>query len=333
MTNKFSQQVSKGKGGQKPKVDITDLLADSGTDELVSRAKSEGRYLSLPAEAFVPDPNQPRKTFDQERIDELRVSIESNGQLQPILVGDRLPDGTYPIIAGERRWRAIRDSEKVSVVDAIIRSGDVDELHLLLMQIDENNQREQIPAIENAMAMKRVADICRAEGKDQAYAAKLLNVSPGRLSKHLALLDAPSVVTGLSTHGETQDVDVLYNLAKAAESKPEEVAELIDQWRSGELETNLRKASTELAGEAKQAKKEAKENQDSGARAEGKKGDKPPKGDDVPPKPKKASAVRLELDKDEFMLTVELGNKKLSFRVEADTVVSLKDDIAKNWSK
>lgn len=331
MSNKFSQQVNKAKS-QKPKVDITDLLADSGSDELIGRAKADGRYLSLPADAFVPDPNQPRKTFDQERIDELRVSIESNGQLQPILVGDRLPDGKYPIIAGERRWRAIGESETVTEVQAIIRSGDVDELHLLLMQIDENNQREQIPAVENAMAMKRVVDICKAEGNDQAYAAKLLNVSAGQLSKHLALLEAPTVVTGLSVHGETQDVEVLYNLAKAAESKPEEVAELIDQWRSGELDTNLRKASKELAGEAKQAKKEGKAQAGKGTDS-GEKGGKGAKAEDVPPKPKKASAVRLGLDNDEFMLTVEIGNKKLSFRVEADAVVSLKGDIDKNWSE
>ena len=53
----------------------------------------------------------------------------------------------------------------------------------------------------------------------------------------------------------------------------------------------------------------------------------------VKAKPKKASAVRLGLDNGEFMLTVELGNKKLIFRVEADAVVSLKGDIDKNWSE
>ncbi|MDZ7923708.1 MAG: hypothetical protein U5M23_06535 [Marinagarivorans sp.] len=126
--------------------------------------------------------------------------------------------------------------------------------------------------------------------------------------------------------------EVLYNLAKAAQSKPEEVAELIDQWRSGELDTNLRKASKELAGEAKQAKKEGKAQAGKGTDS-GEKGGKGAKAEDVPPKPKKASAVRLGLDNDEFMLTVEIGNKKLSFRVEADAVVSLKGDIDKNWSE
>lgn len=307
---------------------VSELLGAGGdvdVAELVEKAKDEGRLLSLPAGEFIPDPNQPRKTFDQERIDELRISIEANGQLQPILVGSQLSDGKYPIIAGERRWRAISESSAVGEVVAIVRSGDVDELHLLLMQIDENNQREQIPAIENAMAMKRVVDICKSEGKDQAYAAKLLNVSPAQVSKHIALLGAPSVVTELSVHGETQDVEVLYRLSKASENKPEEVAELIDQWRSGELETNLRKASKDLADEARQEKKNSKD-KGTGAKAQ-----KPSKPESTEPKLKKASGVRLGLDKDEFTLTVEVGNKKLSFRVDADAVVSLKGDIDKNW--
>lgn len=327
-SNKFSEQVKKGKGGQKKGVKLTDLLADSGADELVSRAKADGRFISLAADSFVPDPNQPRKTFEQERIDELRMSIEGRGQLQPILVGEKLPDGTYPIIAGERRWRAIRESKSVLMVDAVVRSNDSDELALLLMQIDENNQREQIPAVENAMAMKRVVDLCKAAGKGQADAAELMGVSPGQISKHLALLGAPSVVTGLSVHGETQDVEVLYSLAKAAESKPEEVAELIDQWRSGELDQNLRKASQDLATEAKQEKKEAK-SKGQGSLKTDEKEEKPGGG---AAKPKKASAVRLDQNDGEFVITVEFGNKTLSFKVDAETVVSLKSDIAKNWN-
>ncbi|MBO1367269.1 ParB/RepB/Spo0J family partition protein [Vibrio cholerae] len=336
LKDKLAQHKAKKTSGDAERVSsVSELLgADGDADilEMVEKAKTDGRYLSLPVDSFLPDPNQPRKTFDPERIDELRSSIESKGQLQPILVGDRLPNGKYPIIAGERRWRAISESSLVSEVQAIIRAGDVDELYLLLMQIDENNQREQIPAVENAMAMKRVVDICKAEGHDQAYAAKMLNVSPGQLSKHLALIDAPMIVTSLSLYGETQDVEVLYNLAKASEVKPKEVAELIDQWRSGELDTNFRKASKEIAGEAKQVKKESKAQVDKDAES-GSKGPKEPRDNNVPPKPKKASAVRLGLDNDVFMLTVEVGNKKLSFRVEAEAVVSLKGDIDKNWSE
>jgi ParB/RepB/Spo0J family partition protein len=320
MGNKFSQQVSKAKGN-KANVELTDLLVDSGSDDLIGRAKADGRFLSLSVDNFIPDPNQPRKTFDQERIDELRVSIESNGQLQPILVGERLPNGKYPIIAGERRWRAIGESKTIENVQAIIRSGDVDELHLLLMQIDENNKREQIPAVENAMGMKRVVDICKSEGKDQAYAASILNISTAQLSKHMALMSAPKMVTELSVQGETQDVEVLYNLAKASEIQPHAVAELINQWRTGELDSNLRKASKDLASETKQHKKESRKTSSK------------EKNDHAKEVAKTASSVRLDLDNDEFMLKVKIGNKLLSFRMEADAVISLKSDIEKNWSK
>lgn len=330
MSNKFSQQINKSKG-HKSRIDITDLLDDSCTESLISRAKESGRYLCLPVNCFVPDPNQPRKTFDKEALDELLVSIENNGQLQPILVGDCLPNGKYPIITGERRWRAIAESEKVSEVQAIIRSGDVDELHLLLMQIDENNKREQIPAIENAMAMRRVINICKAEGNGQAYAAKLLGISPAQLSKHLVLLGAPESVAGLSLHGETQDVEVLYNLAKASESKPEEVEELIDLWRSGELNSNLRKASKELSSEAKKARNDKKSQEVKGTEF-GEKCDDGSNPDEVPVRLKKASAVHLSLDDNEFILKIEIGNKRLSYRVEADVVISLKGEIDKNWS-
>lgn len=323
MPNNFSKKLVKSKP-QKPKnIEITDLLVDSGTDDIVTRAKVDGRYLSLPATSFVPDPKQPRKTFDQQSIDALRESIEKNGQLQPILVGNRLADGTYPIIAGERRWRAIRDSLSIQEVVAIIRGGNFDELSLLLMQIDENNQREQIPAMENAMAMKRIFDLCKEENKDQIYVAKLLSISPSQLSKHLALLEASSVVSSLSTDGETQDVEALYSLSKAAESKPEEVAELINQWRSGELETSLRKASQELASEAKLDKKKDK-------KSSTKRGDN---SKEKLTKLKKASSVRLALDNDKFILVVKVGDKKLSYRVDTQTVVALKGDIAKNWRR
>ena len=318
MSNNFSKNLVKNKTQTPKNIGITDLLVDSGTDEIVTRAKSDGRYLSLPVTSFVPDPNQPRKTFDQQTLDALRESIEQNGQLQPILVGNRLPDGTYPIIAGERRWRAIRDSVSVKEVSAIIRGSNIDELSLIIMQIDENNQREQIPAVENAMAIKRVIDLCKQEGNDKIYAAKFLNISPSQLSKHLALLDASDMVSGLSIDGETQDVEALYSLSKAAESKPKEVAQLINQWRSGKLDTSLRKASQELASDAKLDKKKEKVNKKTGNL-----------GKEKLINLKKASSVRLELKNDKLVLMIKVADKRLSYRLDAKTVVALKDDLTK----
>lgn len=103
------------------------------------------------------------------------------------------------------------------------------------------------------------------------------------------------------------------------------------EWNFNWIGKSLRD-SKEIAGEAKQAKKESKAQVDKDTES-GSKGPKDPRDNNAPPKPKKASAVRLGLDNDVFMLTVEVGNKKLSFRVEAEAVVSLKGDIDKNWSE
>ncbi|WP_163836885.1 ParB/RepB/Spo0J family partition protein [Spartinivicinus ruber] len=225
----------------------TQAQIDAVKDEVVSTAKSEGRYLTLPANQFEPDLNQPRKTFDKQALKELQQSIESKGQLQPILVKEKGDSGKYQIIAGERRWRAISDSQVIKNITAIVRAGSADDLLVLLMQLDENNKREQVPALENAEAIKRVVDICKADGYDQAHAASMIGISKGHLSKYLSLLNAPDHIKQLSLNGDTQDVVALYDLARAAKKNEKAVNVLVDQWKSGELEGSLRKASRELA--------------------------------------------------------------------------------------
>lgn len=256
MPNKFAQKVAASKAAKaassgkspRPKVDISDFL-DGGN--IVESAKADGRLLVLPGDSFIPDPSQPRKTFDDARLQELRLSIETNGQLQPILVGEKLDNGKYPIIAGERRWRAISNSNVVTDVVAIIRGGSVDELNMLLMQIDENERREQVSAIENALAIRRIVDLCVADGKGQVYASELLNISKGQLSKILALVNAPSIVVNLSNDLGVQDVEVLYGLSKAFDKNPDAVTELVEKWESGSLDGNLRQAVKSLSESVK----------------------------------------------------------------------------------
>ena len=248
MTNKFTESLKKEGKARRPKVDINDFL---GGDGVIESAKADGRLLVLPGDSFIPDPSQPRKTFDDARLQELRLSIETNGQLQPILVGEKLDNGKYPIIAGERRWRAISNSNVVTDVVAIIRGGSVDELNMLLMQIDENERREQVSAIENALAIRRIVDLCVADGKGQVYASELLNISKGQLSKILALVNAPSIVVSLSNDLGVQDVEVLYGLSKAFDKNPDAVTELVEKWESGSLDGNLRQAVKSLSESVK----------------------------------------------------------------------------------
>lgn len=321
MGNKFSQQLKKAdEGGNN--LGIGALLEDNGTEDIL-KAKEEGRFLSLSPDCFIPDPNQPRKTFDEVSLEELRKSIESRGQLQPILVGKCNGRNKYPIIAGERRWRAISESELVSEVIAVIKEDPVDEIEQLLIQIDENNKREEVPAIENAQAMQRMVDICKAQGQSRDHAAKLLGISKGRLSQALSLLKAPQLIQGLSLHGETQDVDVLYHLAKASEEKTEEVSGLIEDWRSGQV-VNMRKATRDLAASSRESK-QAKKGQADKSKPEEKKDSSGKTG-------KIVSSVQVERDGEVYKLTVDQGKNKSVFTFDGDSLSLLKAEIEKNWS-
>ena len=306
MGNMFSEKLKRSKPKKKDAdIDISSLLEDTGTDSIIGKAKEEGRYLELLPNQLEPDPNQPRKTFDTQALSELQKSIEARGQLQPILIGEKGESGKYPIISGERRWRAISNSSEINSIAAIIRSGASDELLLLLMQIDENNQREQVPAIENALAMQRVVDICKTGGNDQAYAASVLGLSKASLSKHLSLLKAPDNIKQLSLNNETQDVETLYNLSRVAKKNEKAVNKLVDKWKEGELDTTLRAASKGLVED--QGKKKTKSK--------------------VGPE---AKEVLIEEREGQQVLVVKLDNKSVSYELSQDVLEAFKSHLAKS---
>lgn len=267
MTNKFTKKIAVQK--KVKDVDLKDLL--NGADQIDSHEMCGQnhvhlRYDSVPVVDILPDPSQPRKSFDQSSLDELRVSIETKGQLQPILVRESSTNGKYVIISGERRWRAIFESEILDEALIYIKKGSNSDLDLLLMQIDENEKREDVAVIEQVQAIKRVVELCKEEGLTRLDAANRLGISKSKLSKYLTISEAPGIVTKLSAHDEIQDVEVLYNLSKAAKTNESEVAEFINRWREGGVDVNLRKASKdiitekELASEIKPRARAKKEN-------------------------------------------------------------------------
>ena len=105
-------------------------------------------------EKIKPNPNQPRKNFDIDALNELASSIKMHGIVQPIVVND-LGDGTYMIIAGERRWRAanICGLKKVPAVIRNYTDKQVKEISII-----ENLQREDLNPIEAAKAIKELMD-------------------------------------------------------------------------------------------------------------------------------------------------------------------------------
>ena len=110
----------------------------------------------IPIDRIVPNPYQPRATFDPEALEELASSIRSLGIIQPLTLRQIEPD-KYQIISGERRYRAAL-AAGLNSVPAYIRQAD--DAAMLEMAIVENIQREDLDAIETALSFQRLIDEC-----------------------------------------------------------------------------------------------------------------------------------------------------------------------------
>jgi ParB family chromosome partitioning protein len=114
---------------------------------------AEGDVQRLPIEQVTPNPNQPRRDFDESALLELAQSIEREGIIQPIIVRKTAPN-QYQIIAGERRWRAAKLGG-LQQIPVIVRTAD--DQQVLELAIIENIQREDLNPIELATAFQRMA--------------------------------------------------------------------------------------------------------------------------------------------------------------------------------
>ncbi len=114
---------------------------------------AEGDVQRLPIEQVTPNPNQPRRDFDESALLELAQSIEREGIIQPIIVRKTAPN-QYQIIAGERRWRAAKLGG-LQQIPVIVRTAD--DQQVLELAIVENIQREDLNPIELATAFQRMA--------------------------------------------------------------------------------------------------------------------------------------------------------------------------------
>lgn len=134
-----------------------------------------------------PNPGQPRRTFDEETLEELATSIRELGIVQPLSLRDS-GDGTYQIIAGERRWRAARIAGLRSV-PAYVRS--VSDSEVTEMALIENIQREDLNAIEVALAFKKLID---SYNLTQERLSERLGKKRSTIANHLRLLKLPAEI-------------------------------------------------------------------------------------------------------------------------------------------
>ena len=141
----------------------------------------------IPIEFLFPNKNQPRKIFDQEKIDELSQSIKQKGLILPILV-KKIDEKNYQIIAGERRWRA---SQKAGLHNVPVIIKNLDDKEILEIALIENMQREDLNPIEEAEGITRLQEEYQYT---QEELAKILGKSRPQISNTIRLLKLPHKV-------------------------------------------------------------------------------------------------------------------------------------------
>ena len=153
-----------------------ELIQTSPVDEIVN----------LKLASIIPNRQQPRTIFDDERISELAESIKEHGIIQPVIV--RKIDNGYELIAGERRFRATK-SLALDTIPAIIK--DYDDLTTASIAIIENIQREDLTSIEEALAYKQ---LMKLHGTTQAEIASQVGKSQSTIANKVRLLNLSSEV-------------------------------------------------------------------------------------------------------------------------------------------
>ena len=162
------------------------LNFDSFEENIVEEAKSNNEVVELPLSELRPNPYQPRKIFDEEKLKELAQSISLYGVIQPIIVKKSIKG--YEIIAGERRYRASVMAGKTTI-PAIIR--DFSDEEMMEIAILENLQRENLNVLEEAMAYD---SLMRRLKLTQEEVAKRVNKSRSHITNILGILTLPEDV-------------------------------------------------------------------------------------------------------------------------------------------
>lgn len=217
------------------------------------------------------NPNQPRREFDDVALGELAESIKQIGIIQPITLRE-MPGGRYQIIAGERRWRAGQRAG-LKTIPAYIRSAD-DE-NMMQMALVENIQREDLNAIEIALAYKNLIDVCHLT---QEQLAERVGKKRATIANFLRLLKLPAQV---QVALKNREVDNGHARALLSLDKPSEQVKLF-------REIKAKGYSVRQVEELVSAMKQAAADED-------------PSGKD------KAAAGRVKLPEEYKMLTSKLS--------------------------
>ncbi|HSH21383.1 MAG TPA: ParB/RepB/Spo0J family partition protein [Candidatus Caenarcaniphilales bacterium] len=181
---------------------------------------------TIALDRIVPNPNQPRMTFDEDALAELAASIREHGVLQPVLVRPTAEQQRYELVAGERRWRAARLAGLREIPALIEQIDDDTALEIALI---ENLQREDMSPLEEALMYERMTT---EHGYSVRRLAQKIGKDKGYVENRLRLADAPTEIKQLVSLRK-DSVSHAYELLKIED--PRRRRRLAEQVARGEL--------------------------------------------------------------------------------------------------
>ena len=163
-------------------------------DKKTDKREAESGVLYVDINDIKPNIYQPRKTFDEDKLEELASSIREHGIIQPVVL--RSTDGGYEIVAGERRWRAARKAG-IKKIPCVIR--ELTDEQNMLVAIIENMQREDLNPIEEAEGLSRMIEVY---GLTQEQVSKGVGKSRPYITNSLRLLKLSDDVREMTREGK-----------------------------------------------------------------------------------------------------------------------------------
>ena len=168
---------------------LSALMGENAEAPVASDSPVPAGVQRVPIESLKPNPDQPRKTFRQEDLEELTASIRDKGVLQPILVRSQPgEDGVWQIIAGERRWRA---SQAARLTEVPVIVNEMDDVEVFEVAIVENVQRADLNPLEEAEAYRVLME---RFGRTQDAVAGVVGKSRSHVANTMRLLQLPERV-------------------------------------------------------------------------------------------------------------------------------------------
>jgi ParB family chromosome partitioning protein len=199
-----------------------DALIDTGAEV---HTEGSSNLNEVEIALIEPNPNQPRREFDQDALQELANSIRELGIIQPITVR-KVENGRYQIIAGERRWRASQLAGLAKIPAYIVS---VEDQGVMEMALVENIQREDLNAIEIALAYQHLAE---SSGMTQAKISERVGKSRAAVTNYMRLLKLPAQVQmALKNH----EIEMGHARALLAIDSPSQQIKLFKEVQHGQL--------------------------------------------------------------------------------------------------